>query len=82
MSRAFVTDPTASLDSPTSFSKGDALAQTIQDYTQAIITGRKPVSALSELRQRWKSGGGDQIRKELEEAISAEKSAETKTGHK
>lgn len=82
MTKAFVPDPTASLDSLTSFSKGDALSQMIQDYTQGIVTGRKPISALKDMRQRWKSGGGDQIRHELEHAIATEKAAEKKTTHK
>lgn len=82
MSKAFVADPTAGLDSPTSFSKGDALAQIIQNYTQAIVTGRKPVSALDEMRDRWKAGGGDQMREEFQKALQDEKSAEKKTGTK
>ena len=74
MAECFAEDPTAGLDSPTSFSKGDALSQLTQDYLNAIVTGRKPVSDLAEMRERWRSQGGDQIRKEFEDALAGQKS--------
>lgn len=79
MTECFLADPTAGLDSQTSYSKGDALSSTVQDYVNAIVTGRKPVSALTEMRARWKKGGGNQMRKEYEKAITEEKKAEEKS---
>lgn len=70
MTECFVADPTAGLDSETSYSRGDALSAIELDYVNAIVTGRKPVSALAELRTRWKSNGGDTMRGELEQAIA------------
>lgn len=69
MSKGFVENPAKTLDSETSFSKGDALAGIVQDYTSAIVTNRRPVSDLAELRKRWKENGGDQIRTELEDQL-------------
>jgi len=69
----FKADPTAGLDSATSFSKGDALSAMTQDYTNQIITGRKKIGELDDMRKKWKSGGGDDIRKEYEQAIKDNK---------
>lgn len=73
MTECFVSDPTAGLDSETSYSKGDALSSIVQDYVNAIVTGRKPVSDLMELRKRWKGNGGDEMREEYEKAIAEAK---------
>lgn len=66
MVAAFVDDPAKGLDSDASFSKGDALSAMVLDYEGGIVTGRRPVSDLAELRDRWRKGGGDQMRSELE----------------
>ena len=31
-----------------------------------MVTGRRPLSDLNELRDRWRKEGGDQMRSELE----------------
>ena len=72
MTKCFVEDPTAGLDSKTSYSRGDALSSIVQDYVNAIVTGRKPVSAVAELRKRWKANGGDTMREEYEKAIASQ----------
>lgn len=77
MVEAFVPNPTAGLDSPTSYTKGDALAQLAQSYEQEIVTGRKSIDDLEDLRSRWKSGGGDQMRSEYEEQLSNVKPSDT-----
>jgi len=76
MTKCFVDDPTAGLDSKTSYSKGDALATITQDYVNGIVTGRKNISELKEMRARWKKNGGDQERKEYEKALEQAKDAE------
>ncbi len=39
------------------------------DRATAIITGREPASALDAAIRDWRSRGGDQIRKEFEQAL-------------
>jgi len=70
MTECFVADPTVGLDSETSFSKGDALSSIVQDYVNAIVTGRRPVSDVAEMRKRWKANGGDDMRTELETSLA------------
>lgn len=66
MVESFVENPVKTLDSEASFSKGDALSVLTNDYVSAIVTGRQPIGDLAEMRKRWKSNGGDEIRAELE----------------
>jgi len=65
----FVENPVKNLDSATSFSKGDALSTLVQDYEAGIVTGRRPLSDLEDLRKRWRAGGGDEIRAEYEKQL-------------
>lgn len=69
MVAGFVPNPVANLDSETSYSKGDALSTMVTDYTQGIVTGRRPLSELADLRKRWASGGGDAMRAEYAEQL-------------
>lgn len=69
MVAGFVHNPVANLDSETSFSKGDALSSLVTDYTQGIVTGRRPMSDLADLRKRWQAGGGDAMRAEFESQL-------------
>lgn len=69
MSEGFLENPVKTLDSETSFSKGDALSVLTNDYLSAIVTGRRPIADLKEMRDRWKRSGGDQIRTELEDQL-------------
>lgn len=62
-------NPVANLDSETSYSKGDALSTMVTDYTPGIVTGRRPLSELADLRKRWASGGGDAMRAEYAEQL-------------
>lgn len=64
-----IADPTVNLFSATQASKSATLAQQLNDNFVAIVVGRKPFSALKDLRSQWSEQGGDQIRKELQEAI-------------
>lgn len=70
MTECFVPDPTAGLDSESSYSKGDALAALVQDHVNGIVTGRRPIGDLQELRKRWKINGGDDVRREYEQALA------------
>lgn len=66
---AFIADPTVGLDSEASFSKGDALSTIVNDYEVGIVTGRREMSELEEMRTRWRDSGGDQMRGEFEEQL-------------
>lgn len=64
-----VDDPTTGLYSPTQVTKAATLSAMQTDYFNAIVMGRKPVSAVDDLRSSWKSQGGDQIRSEYQKAL-------------
>jgi len=66
MTEGFVENPVKTLDSETSFSKGDALSVLVNDCVSGIVTGRRPLSELADMRRRWKENGGEDIRTELE----------------
>ncbi|MFF9363816.1 extracellular solute-binding protein [Streptomyces griseoluteus] len=63
-------NPVVNLYSETAISKTPVLKQLIDDLMIAVVTGRKPISALAEARRAWKSQGGDQMRAEYEKALA------------
>jgi len=66
-------DPTAGLYSETATSKLSLLNRTMNDVKNAILVGRQPVSDWKAAVDTWRSGGGDTIRKEYEEAFAEAK---------
>lgn len=64
-----IPSPVAGLYSPTDGSKGGLLDQQTKDGVENIIYGRDAVSSLDQVINRWRSGGGDQIRAEYEQAL-------------
>jgi len=62
-------NPVLGLYSPTDSAKGGELNQLRLDRVVSIITGRDPLSALDQYVKDWKSRGGDQIRKEYQDAL-------------
>ncbi len=64
-----VTDPTANLMSETNARRSAQLDQINEDYHFGIITGRRPLSELQTWRDKWRTSGGDDIRKEFEAAL-------------
>jgi putative aldouronate transport system substrate-binding protein len=64
-----VADPTQALYSDTNSSKSATLNQAITDATNAILQGRKPLSSWDDAVKAWRSGGGDQIRREFQDAL-------------
>ncbi len=62
-------NPALGLYSPTEASKGGELNQLRIDRIGAIVTGRSPLSAIDDLARDWRSRGGDQIRKEYQDAL-------------
>jgi putative aldouronate transport system substrate-binding protein len=68
---AGVTDPTQGLFSPTLGSKGAILNRTTIDGITDIIAARRPLADYDQLVKDWQTNGGEQIRKELTEALNA-----------
>jgi putative aldouronate transport system substrate-binding protein len=66
-------DPTIGLYSATNASKGATLNQAMIDRLNDIITGRVPMSAYDQAVSDWKTNGGDQVRKEYEDAVQKSK---------
>lgn len=64
-----IENPVSSLISETDIRQSAALGQLNDDYLYGIITGRRPISELGAWRDRWRSTGGDQIRKEFESSL-------------
>ncbi|CAM3877782.1 extracellular solute-binding protein [Kibdelosporangium persicum] len=64
-----VADPTLSLFSDTWSRKQGQLGTIINDAQNDILSGRKPVSTWDDVVKQWRSTGGDQVRKEFEEAM-------------
>ncbi|EWS81818.1 hypothetical protein BF93_15020 [Brachybacterium phenoliresistens] len=63
-------DPTLGLYSETKSTTGGSIDGRINDLTNDILQGRKPVSAWAEGVRAWKADGGDRIRDELEKALA------------
>ncbi len=68
---AGVADPTLGLYSPTLGAKGASLNRTMIDGITDIIAGRKPIAEYDQMVKDWQAQGGDQIRKELLDALAA-----------
>ena len=66
-----VADPTVGLFSDTQARKSAQLDAALTDTREQILRGQKPVSAWDDAMQSWRSGGGDQIRKEYEKGYAA-----------
>jgi putative aldouronate transport system substrate-binding protein len=64
-----IQSPVVGLYSPTDSSKGGVLEQQIKDGVENIVYGRNDVSSLDEVVRAWRTGGGDQIRAEYEQAL-------------
>ncbi len=75
-----VVDPTLGLWSNTSATKGAQISTALTDTVNQVIQGRQPVSALDEAVQKWKSGGGDKIRGELEAQLAGGTATPTPAG--
>jgi len=69
-----VADPTQGLYSPTWVSQGANLIKMQTDGYNSMLVGNQPLSYLSQLISDWKSQGGDQARKEFQQALEKCKS--------
>ncbi|CAA9577061.1 MAG: hypothetical protein AVDCRST_MAG88-2920, partial [uncultured Thermomicrobiales bacterium] len=64
-----VDNPVISIFSPTYVSKAGELNQLRIDRVSAVVAGREPLSALDQYVRDWRSRGGDQMRKEYQDAL-------------
>lgn len=62
-------NPTTGLISDTAIRQGAALGQLNNDYETGIVTGQRSLDELEEWRDRWRSGGGDAMRREFRDAL-------------
>jgi putative aldouronate transport system substrate-binding protein len=65
-----VANPSIGLFSNTSSVVGATLTTLVTNAQQDILQGRKPVSHWDDVLKQWRSGGGDKISKEYEEAFA------------
>jgi putative aldouronate transport system substrate-binding protein len=68
-----VANPADALYSETWSRKRNSLTKLTDDALSDILQGRKDVSTWDETLDRWRKQGGDQVRKEYEEAFAASK---------
>jgi putative aldouronate transport system substrate-binding protein len=68
-----VDNPAAGLYSETSNRKNKQLNDAINQVTDDIVQGRKPISAWAPAVKKWKSDGGDRIADELAQALKSTK---------
>lgn len=66
-----VADPTSTLFSPTNAKKGGTIKQPVSDAVQDFIVGRKSIDDVKSEIKKWRTAGGDKIRKEYEKALAA-----------
>jgi putative aldouronate transport system substrate-binding protein len=71
---AGVNDPAFGLYAPTNGTKGVVIQRTMIDGITDIIAGRRPISDYDQMVKDWQANGGEQIRKELLDALSAQAS--------
>ncbi len=62
-------NPATTLFSSTNTQKAGELNQLRIDRQSAIVTGRDPLTALDDWIKDWRARGGDQIRKEYQDAL-------------
>ena len=66
-----VPDPTVGFYSESNGKQGVIANQRFGDGITDIVVGRRPLGDLDSLLTDWRSNGGDQVRKEFEDAMSA-----------
>jgi putative aldouronate transport system substrate-binding protein len=65
-----IADPSVGLYSATDSNKGAALNQRVVDGLADMVRGNSPLGGFDQLLQEWRTGGGDQIRAEFEQAYA------------
>ena len=65
-----ISDPTNGYVSPTAVRNGAVVNQRFSDGIRDIIVGRRPFSDYDQLVADWRTGGGDTMRKEFQDALN------------
>jgi putative aldouronate transport system substrate-binding protein len=65
-----IVDPTWGLSSATNEKSGVSLNQTMLDALTDITAGRRPLSDYDQALADWQNNGGNQIRKEFQQALA------------
>jgi len=68
-----IDDPTIGYVSATATGKGIVAANNFRDGINDILLGRRPLTDYDQLVKDWLNAAGEQIRKELQDAIAADK---------
>jgi len=68
---AGVNDPTFGLFSPTLGKSGATINRTMLEGITDIIASRRPLTDYDQIKKDWQDNGGEQIRKELVDAMAA-----------
>ena len=68
---AGVNDPTFGLFSPTLGKSGATINRTMLEGITDIIASRRPLGDYDQIKKDWQDNGGEQIRRELAEALAA-----------
>lgn len=63
-----VPDPSIGLYSATNQNKGGTLMRTFVDGLTQVVNGQRPLTDYDQLVQDWRTGGGDQMRTEYQQA--------------
>lgn len=63
-----VKDPTMTKISQAYISKGTSLDKMVEDQFKNFVSGRRPLTELDDFRKTWKSQGGDDVRREFQDA--------------
>lgn len=71
MAKVAIGNPTAGIYSEAAAETGTETSQMVADKYSEIVTGRADISEWDQLIEDWKSRGGDDQRREYEEAIAA-----------
>jgi putative aldouronate transport system substrate-binding protein len=71
LSAVGVQDPTVGLYSPTNQKQGFLIQTKLADGFIDIVAGRRPMTDYDQLVQDWRTGGGDAIRAEFQQAYAA-----------
>lgn len=73
MAKVAVANPTAGIYSKAAADNGATLNQMVADKYTEVVTGRAELDSWDQLIEDWRSQGGDEMRKEYEDAIKAAK---------
>ena len=66
-----VADPTLGYQSLANDTKGVPLSRALTDGLTDVLAGRRPMTDWEQIVKDWQTNGGNEIRKELQQAIAS-----------